>query len=278
MDTFRLINLIKSEESILSQELDLSICLRTDGFFFSLIDKNYQLKAIGEFETDLSHGMTQIMTNLRNSFASIGIRLFNFSDIRVIVPSSKNIFVPFKLYDSTKSKDYLRDIAYLSTSETILENISNKLDAVSIFAMPMHNYSAVKILMPKAKYFSQHQIIAEYCFDVSKLSNNTVLLNKRENACDLVVFKGSQFVFSNCFDFSNESDLIYQILFAFEQLEMDVEDMNFLITGHDYTNDEKKVLSRHIKNVMYANPMEFLKYDPQIFNIDLQKYFLTLVK
>ena len=103
MDTFRLINLIKSEESILSQELDLSICLRTDGFFFSLIDKNYQLKAIGEFETDLSHGMTQIMTNLRNSFASIGIRLFNFSDIRVIVPSSKNVFVPFKLYDSTKS-------------------------------------------------------------------------------------------------------------------------------------------------------------------------------
>lgn len=132
--------------------------------------------------------------------------------------------------------------------------------------------------MPKAKYYSQHQIMAEYCFEISKLSNNTVLLNKRGNSCDLVVFKGSNFVFSNSFDFNNENDMIYQILFAIEQLEMDVEDMNFLITGGEYSDEEKKILSKHIKTLMYANPMEFIKYGCEYDSINMQRYFLTLVK
>lgn len=278
MDTFKLVNLVKSDESILSQDTDLSICLKADGFFFTLIDRNYILRAVGEFDVDLSLGMTSVMTNIRNCFGSIGIRIFNFANIKVICLTNKNIFVPYKLYDNSKTKDYLRGVANIVSSDTIIENISEKLDAVSVFAFPMHQYSATKILMSKAKFYSQHQAMAEYCFDISKLANNTVVLHKRENACDMVVFKGAKFTYSNSFDFNNEHDMIYQILFAFEKLDIDVEDVNFLITGIEYTHEEKKVLNRHIKSVLYTNPMELIKVGCEFDGVSMQKYFLTLVK
>ena len=39
MDTFKLVNIVKSEDSILPQDTDLSICLNANGFFFSLFIK-----------------------------------------------------------------------------------------------------------------------------------------------------------------------------------------------------------------------------------------------
>ena len=278
MSNPNIINLVNSQEGALSQDYKLSICLRSDGFLFSLIDKDFTLKTVGEFSVDLSKGMTQSMSNLRECFASIGIRLFNFAEINIVYQEAKNTFIPYKLYDDKNTKEYLREIAYISSSETVLDHVSTKLDTVSVFSMPMQLYSAAKILMPKANFYSQHQIMAEYCFEVSKLSNNTVLLYKRKGGCDLVVFKATNLVFSNSFSYNNENDMIYQLLFTFEQIGMDVEDMNFLITGEEYSADEKTVLSRHIKDIMYANPMELIKVENNFGGVNLQNYFLTLIK
>lgn len=278
MDTFKLVNIVKSEDSILPQDTDLSICLNANGFFFSLIDKNYKLRALGEFQTNLTGGITNVMSNIRNCFVSIDIRLFNFANIKVINQTNKNVFIPYKLYDETKMKDYLHSVAFVASSDTILESVSERLDAVSVFATPMYQNSGVKILMPKSKFVCQHQIMAEYGFEISKLANNTAVLHKREGSCDLVVFKGTTFTFSNSFDYSNENDMIYHILFAFEQLGIDTAEINFLITGEDYTLKEKQTLKKYIKDVSFANPMENIKVGYEFDGVNLQKYFLTLVK
>lgn len=278
MDKFKLENFIKSEEKINSQDTDLCICINSSGFYFSLIDNNYNLKALGEFKLDLSSGITSVMSEMKACFNSIDIRLFNFNSIRVIVQASKNVFVPYKLYDNTKTKEYIRTVALLNGSDAVLESISEKLDAVLVFATQMYQHSGIKILMPKAKFVPQHQVMAEYGFDISKLSNNTAVLYKRGNSFDLVVFKGMTFTFSNSFDYVTDSDMIYHILFALEQLKIDTSEINLLITGDEFSFEEKQTLRKYIKDVSYANPMENIRVGLEFDNFDLQKYFLTLVR
>ena len=72
--------------------------------------------------------------------------------------------------------------------------------------------------------------------------------------------------------------MIYNIIFAFEQLGIDTEEITFLVTGQEYSNDEKQILRKYIKNVSYANPMEDVKVGLEFDGINLQNYFLTLVK
>ncbi len=132
--------------------------------------------------------------------------------------------------------------------------------------------------MPKAKFVSAQQVMAEYGFEISKLTGNSAILLKRETSCDLVIFKANQFTYGNSFTFSNENDMIYNIIFAFEQLGIDTEEITFLVTGQEYSNDEKQILRKYIKNVSYANPMEDVKVGLEFDGINLQNYFLTLVK
>lgn len=278
MDNFRLLNLKKTEGDILAENTDLSICLKADGFIFSLIDNNYTLKAIGEFSCDLNSSITTVMSGLRDALASVDIRLFNFAHIKIVTNTDKNVFVPVKLFDNAKVREYLQGVALLNGSDTILENVSERLDAVSVFAIPMQQHSGAKILMPKAQFLTQHQVMAEYLFDISKLSDNTAVLYHRGNSSDLVIFKGTSFNYSNSFAYENAEDMIYNILFAFNNLGIDTEDINLLITGEKYSSDEQQLLSRYVKNVSYANPMESLRVGVEFDGIDLQRYFLVLAR
>jgi hypothetical protein len=122
MDKFKLVSLVKSEDNIISQETDLCICVGSNGFTFSLIS-NYKLKALGEFITDLNSDITSVMTNLKACFNSIDIRLFNFANIKVIIQTPKNIFVPYKLYDNSKTKEYIRSVALIIIQTLIISYV-----------------------------------------------------------------------------------------------------------------------------------------------------------
>jgi hypothetical protein len=278
MNTFRLVQYTKTEESILSKELNLSICLRASGFSFSLVDSTYKLRALGEFDVDLTKGITSVMSNLKDCFAEVGIRMFNFISIKVICQTDKNVWIPFKLYDNTKDQDYLREICDLNNNETILSNVVDSLDAVSVFTIPLHQYSGMKILAPKAKYMNQFEVLASYGFGISSFASNTFILHKRgEMMYDCIVFKGNYFVFSNSFECKNESDMLYFILFTLSRLNLDTAEINLLLTGEQYTNEEKLVIRQHIKNISYANPMENIKVGFEFDSIDLQRYILVLI-
>jgi hypothetical protein len=276
MNTFKLEHLTQVEGSIVTNETNLSICLMADGFYFALIDKQFHLRSIGEFKVDLSGGITQVMMNIKTCFTSIGIHIFNFNNIRVVCPTNRNTWIPFKLYDSSKNKEYLSASNAIYSSDTILANTVKKIDAVSIFAYPLHSYSGVKIVMPKANFVCQSQVLAEYAFDVSSFMQNTFVLYKRNNGCDFAIFKGNTFTLSNSFDYKTPNDLIYFILFTLQNLNISSAEVSLLLTGERYTDEELLLFRKYVKNVSYANCLENIEVGIEFDGIDLQKYFLVL--
>ncbi len=276
MNTFKLEYLTKTEEQIVTNESNLSICLKAGGFIFAIIDKKFHLNTVGEFAVDMSGSMTQVMTNVKTCFSSIGIHIFNFNHISVVCPTDKNTWIPYKLYDSTKNKEYLKTVCAVYSSDTVVANVSNKTNAVNIFAYPLQQYSGMKIIMPKADYVSASQVMTEYAFDVSSLMQNTLILNKRSNGCDFSIFKGNEFIISNSFAYQTAEDLIYFILYTLQQLEINTAQVNTLLTGEPYNEQELKVLKRYIKNVSYSNPAENITIPMEFDGTDLQKYFLVL--
>lgn len=276
MNTFKLEHLTQREGTIVTNETNLSICLQAGGFIFALIDKNYCLQAIGEFSVDIDSSIPQIMMNIKTCFSSIGIHIFNFNSIRVVCPSERNTWVPFKLYDQSNNKEYLKTVAPVYSNDTIIANTVKEIDAVNIFAYPLQKYSGIKIIMPKADYVSPSQVLAKYAFEVSSFMKNTFIIYKREGGADLVIFKGNQFTLSNSFNYKTPDDLIYFILYTLQQLEINTAEVNLMLTGNSYSNEELLLLKRYVKNVVYANCSENIKVPIEFDGIDLQKYFLLL--
>ena len=194
MGTFNLKQLYKVDTDIVAAETRMSICLQANGFSFSLIGNDSQkLYVVGEFECDLSGTIPTVMNTIKECFASIGVKMFRFANIRVVCTTQKNVWVPYKLFDIEKKKDYLKPVAEVHGNETVLSNVCEKVDAVSVFAYPMHKYSGVKILINKAEYCSQQQVLAEYAYDISGFSCNTLLVNKRQNELQAMMDANIQF-------------------------------------------------------------------------------------
>jgi hypothetical protein len=277
MGTFNLVQLHKVETDIVSAQTRLSICLKADGFSFSLIrDDSQKLLAVGTFEADLSGTIPSVMNTVKACFNSIGIKMFRFAKMRIICTSDKNTWIPYKLYDASKNKDYLRAVANLHENETVLANVSEKLDAVSVFAYPIHKYSGVKILINQAEYCAPAQVLAEYAYDISKFSQNTLIVNKRGQSLDIVLFKGNIFTLSNTITYSEAEDMIYNLLFILQQTEIDTEAVKLLLTGDEYKKEELLLLRRYVKDVLYANPMENIKVGMDFDEVNLQNYFLVI--
>ncbi|MCF0209897.1 MAG: DUF3822 family protein [Bacteroidales bacterium] len=276
MNTYKLENLIKLDENIVTNETKLSICLTANGFYFSLIDNKFRLKCLGEFTVDLSGGLTQIMMNMKACFSSIGIHIFNFRDIRVVFPSERNTWVPYRLYDVAKNKDYVSTTNAVYSSDTIIANVVEKLDAVSVFAYPLQVYNGLKILMPKAHYVCPSQVLAEYAFDVASLRNDTFIICKRNGACDFALFKNGQFTLSNTFTYKTPEDLIYFVLYTMQQTGINSGDVCLLLTGCEYTEEEQRLLKKFVREVSYANCGENIVLSEEFKSIDIQKYFMVL--
>lgn len=276
MNTYKLENLIKLDENIVTSETNLSICLTASGFYFSLVDNRFRLKCLGEFTVDLTGGITQIMMNVKTCFSSIGIHIFNFNNVRVVCPSSRNTWVPYRLYDAAKNREYVATTNAVHSSDTIIANTVEKLDSVSIFAYPLHVYSGFKVVMPKANYVCPAQVLAEYAFDVASLRKDTFIISKREDDCDFAVFKGGQFTLSNSFTYKTPEDLIYFVLYTMQQVGINTGDVCLLLTGEAYTEEEQRLLKKFVREVSYANCAENIVLSEEFKDIDLQKYFMVL--
>lgn len=276
MNTYKLVDLKNIESNIVTSETNLSICLTASGFYFSLIDNNYILKCLGEFEADPNGGITQIMMTIKECFKSIGIHIFNFNRTRIVCQTSKNVWIPYRLYDATKNRDYLSTTNSVHSSETIIANTSEKLDAENIFAYPLQIHSGLKVVMPKAKFITPSYVLAEYAFDIASLKNNTMILYKRNNACDFAVFKGNEFTLSNSFSYSSPEDMIYFILNTLQQTGINSGEVCLLITGEDYSERELSLLQKFVQEVSYANVKENIIVDKEFDCMSLQKYFMVL--
>lgn len=277
MAAYNLTQLHKVETDIVSSQTRLSICLKANGFSFSLIrDDSLKLLAVGHFDCDLSGSIPNVMNTLRESFASIGIRMFKFAKIRVVCLTNKSAWIPYKLYDSAKNRDYLKTSAHVCENETVLGSIDEKLDAVNVFAYPVHTYSGAKILFGNAEYVSQYSVLANYAFDIASFSQNTLIVNKRSGFMDLVLFKGNSFTMTNTIVYTEPTDMIYNLLFVLQQSEVDTEAVKLLLTGDTYAAEELQLLRRYVKDVSYANPMENIRVGMEFDEIDLQNYFLVI--
>lgn len=276
MNTFKLESFTQTEDQIVTNESNLSICLTASGFIFAVIDKKFRLNAVGEFSIDLLGSMTQVMTNIKACFSSIGIHIFNFNRTRIVCPTQKNTWVPYKLYDNTKNKEYLKAVAPVYSNDTVIANVCEKMDAVNIFATSLQQHSGLKIIMPKAQFVSPSSVLAEYAFDISSFMQNTFVMNKHQNGVDFVIYKGNTFTLSNSFAYQTPDDLIYFILYTLQQMEIDTAQVNMLITGMEYSTEELALLKRYVKHVSFANPTENISVSMEFDSLDLQKYFLVL--
>ena len=73
------------------------------------------------------------------------------------------------------------------------------------------------------------------------------------NLLNITIFKDEKLVFSNAFLFNTKEDVLYYILFTFEQLKISTDSVEVKLYGHVVKNEELyKLLYDYIRNIEFG--------------------------
>jgi hypothetical protein len=105
-------------------------------------------------------------------------------------------------------------------------------------------------------YLHAATIFTEQCLIDAKNEKEEQLayLNVRKSTFDICIIKTGELQLVNSFEYFTPQDFIYYVLFCFEQLQMDTEEIQLYLMGNIKETDEVySYLYTYIKSISYFN-------------------------
>ena len=213
---------------------------------------------------DAAAEITEIINNdaiIKAEFSSQSVAFVNF-------PST---LVPSSLYKKEEAKTVLAcntEIMGKVLADTILSQ-----KAHLIYSVPKSILTIVNNFFPKAKQKSQESILIQ---QYSQLNNNTekAYLYLNQKTVTITFFKGNKLIFNNSFAYITKEDLLYFVLFSFEQLKLSTENIEVILFGSIEKDDEYfNLLYDYIRNLKLGKRPHQFTFPVEFDSLAKHKYF-----
>jgi len=234
----------KALESLsLKEECHLSIQLGLNGFSFCIRNDK---EILGLEAYDLA--ISQIEAKL----AQISWLKENFASNELCFTTKKHTLIPNPIFDSNQKEKYLSFNHKKTDALTILTDAIRPLDCQLVYGVSKAEQEIIQSYFPKASL--KHLCTTYIPFLLSENKNKNeqkMIANLSYNQLQLSLIDHSTFKYYNVFNFKNAHDCMYFILFAFEQLELNPEEVILELTGNVNKDSEFFELAytyiRHVK-------------------------------
>lgn len=259
----------KSLDKENTRNYHLSIQADLNGFSFCILDigkkiylglRHYQLEDIYSTENYVDK-LTEIFNedNLLNR---------QFQSSSFVYLTQKSTLIPESFFDKSNLKAYFEFNQSLNELDEINYNFIAEINAYNIFTVPNYIVNEVVNRLKNVNLFHQATPFIKSIFEKDiKTESECVYVNMNNKFIDIAVAVQNRLLLYNTFQFQKETDLLYFILYIYNQLNLDTRNSKLYISGEQsdktrYYNELKK----YITTVKYLEPVDFL------FSGVLEKY------
>lgn len=258
----------------------------------SYFDKSFKESQTRSYQLSIQLSIDELTFTVYNSEKNkfIGIESFRFDDIENIdqlpsfmgkvlnkrpsfaYPYEKVFFmfqnrfstlIPQPLFNEENKNLYLGfNQPFQENSRIVYDNLKNN-DAVNVYYIPNMVVEKVKDFWPNVKmmHFSTALIESLSVSFKNQFNPKTLYINLRRDCFDIVYFKENKLHYHNSFEFRSKEDFIYFLLITIEQLGLNPEDVNVILSGNiDKTDDNYRMIHQYIKNYSFIARNEIYSY------------------
>jgi hypothetical protein len=223
-------DIITTDRPVANNEKRLSICLRSNGFSFSVSTIDNELLTVGDIQSEPSlpaNNLAQLVTQtVCGNEASLGYKQMN-----LIVPSMQFAWIPDHLYDPALNRQYLQTVTHISDSIGIYHAYSAPLNSHIVFSAPADIVTAFKVNLPGIDITCQHAILAQAMILSSNNTHPVILMHVRESATDIEALFNGRLLLSGSYPANNNEDALYHALSVMKHLHLETPDMELYICG-----------------------------------------------
>lgn len=256
----------------------LSIQISLDGFSFAILDIPK-----GKYTVLKSHNFflkrpRLLFSNVRDFVDQDEYLNLKFKSVEIIYSSEDFTLVPQAFFHNSVSDKFFGFNHAAEKGYSIEKTLLTKAEAWCIFAIPDNLKEFLNLKYPKANIRHNLFSLIEKALKENKNfpERKQVHINFFRTYFELVVLSGSKLLLCNQFNYSCENDVIYYVLYVFDQLKL-APDSSELILHGDFKQSDPiyQMLKNYIKKTVFAKPTSLFNYS-YTFNQLPEHTFTTL--
>jgi len=208
--------------------------------------------------------ITEIINNdaiLKAEFSSQSVAFVNF-------PST---LVPDRFYKKEEAETLL-DFNTKVNGTVLSDNIVSQ-KAHLIYSVPESILTIVRNFFPRAKYKAQESILIQQ-YSQLNTEKKKAYLYLNEQKVGVTIFNGDKLIFNNYFKYTSKEDLLYYVLFSFEQLKLSPNSIDVTVFGAIKDTDESfRLMHEYIRNIKFGKRPHQFTFPIEFNPLADHKYF-----
>jgi len=239
---------------------------KTFGYSIRDVEKN-KFIALGYFRHSLA--------DMVNSFSWL---CGQFHSVKGIIGNSRFTLIPETLFLESEKESYFNFLHEQETGEAVFFDRLEHLGICTVYSISGHCRKEMERIFSKVTLCHITSVlIGNIWMNVKNIAGRKVFLNLREGQFDLLVFEGKQLKYCNAFHFVTAEDITYYVIFVFEQLNLNPEEISLALLGNvDKFSPVFDLLFRYIRNIEFVSRNEGFNYS-YIFNDIPGHFYYTLL-
>jgi hypothetical protein len=196
----------------------------------------------------------------------------------ITIANNKSSLVPTPLFEPGKAPDYLKLNAEINDSSVLFTDNFKSIDAKNVYSVPNELTKRLKKYFPSGKIMHSGTVLIDVVLNNYKhVAKKQVFINVSPFFFDVLVHEGSQLIFFNTFQHHTKEDLNYFLLFVYEQLKLNPEEIPLIITGNiQKTSHEYELLQKYIRNISFAKRTDTFEYSYKFDEIPFHSHYELL--
>jgi hypothetical protein len=233
----------------------LSLQIDTEGLSYCILDierKHYI--AFQKYVFGKSGDMIAFIDKVENCLKEDSLLESSFNSSSLIYLTQKSTLIPNVFFDEHNLRDYFEFNHPLEELDEMHYNVIPEINASNVFALPTY---LANLLYGKFKGLRFYHQATPFIKSVLKDFRNesSVHINLNPGFFDIVVKQENKLRLYNTFLYQNDTDLLYYVLFAVNQLNLNLATIPVTICGEmsDRVSFQGS-LSKYIPKLMYLEP------------------------
>jgi len=241
----------------------LSIQVSLNGLSFCVLNSHTNtIEHLSKHVSDKQLSPIEALQLLEKTITSVSILQESFKSVLVIHENELSCLVPKALFSEENIADYLKFNARILKTDYIAYDNLKVNDSVNVYVPYVNINNAIYSKYGEFIYKHHSTVLIE---EILKLEKNAakakMYVNVATHHFDIVVVANGSLKLYNTFDYVTKEDFIYYILFSSEQLGLNPENFELILSGEiDSRSELHAIAYKYVRFVFFAKRMDSYKF------------------
>ncbi|MGZ0017392.1 DUF3822 family protein [Yeosuana sp. AK3] len=251
------------KNSDINNHQELSIQVSLSGLSFCILQRDSNtISILKRFEFEKKLNPFDALDKVKHVFNTEDALKNNFKSVYVTHVNELSTLVPKALFDEDNLADYLKFNSKILKTDFITFDEIALNDSVNVYVPYANINNFIYDTFGSFTYKHFSTVLIENILVLEKNSDSQkVYVHVASNHFEIVVLNKGDLILYNSFEYTNEEDFMYYLLFTIEQLQLNPETIKVLFLGQIKKEDPLyKIAYQYIRHIDFSDRQDTYIY------------------